>query len=321
MAKILLPEEFTEILKNEIRQCIGNDFDIKTLPPVWENNRFGRFGVVITRKVREMGKLSFAYYFVDAQYRYYLNGKGVDQIVVEIIDSFHPNALYPKPELNLYKSYKTVKDRILFKLINYYKNKESLKEIPHIRFFDLAIVFYYNVPASKGSILPITVTHKHMKEWGVKTEDLYKCAMENTPKVLEPVMELDDSSMWDISFTEPDDDSAGKLRKTQTAMEQGNDHDIYKLSNEKWYYGAAAMLYPGLLTQIADLMGANLYLFPRSVHECIIVLDDGCQDEGEIKKTAVKINTMQLDRKDVLSLKTYYFERNKREILLLYEDK
>ena len=48
---------------------------------------------------------------------------------------------------------------------------------------------------------------------------------------------------------------------------------MYVLSNQEKCFGAAALLYPHLLSHISKIFRKNFYVLPSSVHECILVPD------------------------------------------------
>ena len=58
------------------------------------------------------------------------------------------------------------------KLIHYERNKELLKKVPHIRFLDLAIVFYclISMDFTTGNAT-ILIHHSHLKNWNITTTD------------------------------------------------------------------------------------------------------------------------------------------------------
>ena len=100
-----------------------------------------------------------------------------------------------------------VKDRIIYKVINFEKNKDLLQGLPYVKYLDLAIVFYYLMPESlipnvDGSIL---IKNEHMERWQITTNDLMSAASTNTPKLLGTKVQ---GIMSTIAEYAPDDDLA-----------------------------------------------------------------------------------------------------------------
>ena len=80
------------------------------------------------------------------------------------------------------------------------------------------------------------------------------------------------------------------------------------LSNDKKAYGAACMLYPGVLERLAEEEGSSLYIMPSSVHETILLADNGRLEPDELKKMISEVNRTQVAPEDVLSDNLYYYD-------------
>lgn len=80
--------------------------------------------------------------------------------------------------------------------------------------------------------------------------------------------------------------------------------NMYVLTNKESYKGAYSVFYADL-KGIADKLGANLVLLPSSIHEWIIVADDG-RDVEDLKVMVKSVNgTMSKDEQ--LSDNVYYY--------------
>ena len=83
------------------------------------------------------------------------------------------------------QTFSNIRDKIALKLIHYERNKILLKDVPHIRFLDLAIVFYclISMDITQGSAT-ILIHHSHLKNWNMQTDDLFEIAKKNTQQIL-----------------------------------------------------------------------------------------------------------------------------------------
>lgn len=93
------------------------------------------------------------------------------------------------------------------KLIHYERNKELLEKVPHIRFLDLAIVFYclISMDFTTGNAT-ILIHHSHLKNWNITTTELFQIAKDNTQKILpEKLYDMNDV-IYELSgrLTHPD---------------------------------------------------------------------------------------------------------------------
>ena len=83
--------------------------------------------------------------YLEDFYKEYQEGKSMEGILEEIKEIYYGSRMENSINMDFFTDYEKAKKNIVYKLINYEKNKELLKEIPHKKFLDLAIVFYYLV--------------------------------------------------------------------------------------------------------------------------------------------------------------------------------
>ena len=78
------------------------------------------------------------------------------------------------------------------------------------------------------------------------------------------------------------------------------------------------MAYPDIIKEKLQEVGVtNAYILPSSVHEVIIIPDDGCGDKDMYNDMVKTINRTELDEKDILSDNVYYISENEKEITQL----
>ena len=88
------------------------------------------------------------------------------------------------------------------------------------------------------------------------------------------------------------------------------------LSNDRRAYGAACLLYPGVLEVIAEKEGCSFYILPSSVHEVILLPDDGEIVPDELKKMVAEVNRSYVAAEEVLTDSIYYFNMQKKEVVV-----
>lgn len=320
--------DFLDFIKTEVQSHMGEGYTISATH-VKKNNGILLDGITIAGK----GQRIFPAFYLNGCYRDYQEGKSTAEIVEEIIGAYHADGLRPEIDLDFFKSYQEMKDRVLFKLVHYHKNRELLKEIPHIRFLDLAILFYCKITnrlLENGTIL---ITNSHLAIWQVTTEELYQDAMRNTPadspaviqtmeEVVKGIYEHELQEKWGADAEVSQfidrmfDEEQQKVTVSKPDRVEGG-RMMYVLSNPKKLFGAAAMLYPQVVARFAERIAADLYLLPSSVHEIIMIPDDGLQDKDELLRMVSEINDTQVDPEEVLAYAVYHFNRRDSEILLL----
>jgi len=186
------------------------------------------------------------------------------------------------------------RDDVVFQLINYEKNQEMLKEYPHRRFLDLAVIYRILVFGPDGEWAGSLVNHSMMEAWKMTEEELYALAAKHTPEAL-PFM----------------------LRETGEMMAEEDVQDrMLLLGNERMTFGAAAMLFPELLERAAEIYQDSFLILPGSIHELYLVCD-GRKGLVPWKLAVETANRELVDPREWLSDHVYFYDREKKEVRIL----
>ncbi|MDE7298617.1 MAG: hypothetical protein K2N94_07280, partial [Lachnospiraceae bacterium] len=94
-------------------------------------------------------------------------------------------------------------------------------------------------------------------------------------------------------------------RKPEEVSCQSN--GLYILRNTGEKYGAAALLYPGVLQTLAENSGADLFLLPSSTHEMLVMKVDG-RKAKELQRVVMEVNRSELKPEDILSNQVYCYD-------------
>ena len=83
-------------------------------------------------------------------------------------------------------------------------------------------------------------------------------------------------------------------------------------TNRSRFYGAAGLLLLGMMEEYAKKMGSNLFLIPSSVHELILIPDDGRLPAKALNQMVKEVNREEVLPMDQLSGHVYYYDRESR---------
>ena len=137
------------------------------------------------------------------------------------------------------------------------------------------------------------VTNEVMKCWGVQKEELHKSAMENLCKTVPRIQKLTDFLLPNVAVLMPE-----------------LDLQLYMISNEECYFGAAMMLNQEVLDRVCNMIGEECYVLPCSVHE-ILAVPKGKHDLKELQSMVKEINTKSLEPEMYLSDNVYAYSRGR----------
>ncbi|MDR2889004.1 MAG: DUF5688 family protein [Lachnospiraceae bacterium] len=317
---------FLVAIKEAVQNMMGDEVTV-TITSIRKNNGITLDGMLIARKERGISPA----YYVNNQYQAMLEGKAIAAIAEEIVDLYERSDFPHQLNLEFFNSAEEMKSNVLYKLIHFQKNRELLNDLPHLRFMDLAIVFFCNLSEEyfeNGSVL---IHNRHVERWNLTAEELYQSAQLNTMRLCpETIIDMEEvmrgvfiRRLKDKIGTDEGGEELLKrfmeeqypnLAEKEFKQAKGR-YKMYVLGNEDRLFGAAAMLYPGVLDRFSDEMGLGLFLLPSSVHEIIIVPDDGSMDKDELQQIVSEINDNHVDPEEVLGYTIYYYDRHSKEIL------
>lgn len=242
---------------------------------------------------------------LDILYGKYVDGASLWKIFCEIISACDEYDSSASRLLDLVEDFELIRHRICYRLMNYGRNEELLKTMPHIRWLDLAIVLYIPVSVKSGKGFYIPVDNALVEKWGITdTDALFTEAFANTQKLFP-------GSVRDMEDVFKDYDSVLE------AGYENEDERMYIATNNEKFYGAAVVLYDNLLESFAQGIGRDLYLLPTSINEMTIVADLKGNAAAELRKVLQNVNHETTEDKDFLSNNIYRYERGTGNISIV----
>lgn len=237
-------EKFMEQVVGRVQEVVGADTDVQ-MKKIRKNNNVFLHGLLMSQK-KSNAVLTI---YLDGYYEMLKDGSmNLDHIVQSILKEYIDKKPHGKVDMDFFMNYENVKRRIIYHLVNREKNKELLADIPHEEFLDLAICFYYNYESPEIGDGVILIHNSHLDMWNVSCQELRRLADFNTPKLMPAEL----CSMNEAIAT------LGEGDLEDTSLEDTSKF-LYVLSNKKHCMGAAAILYPGILREIARRLGGNLH--------------------------------------------------------------
>ena len=306
--------EFGNKVKKNLEEYYNGDVMVR-INEVMKNNGLELLGISM---VSEKSNLSPTIY-MEPFYDKYKNGTPFAEVFRMITTQYEECRKEEHMNMEFFGNYEKVRGRIAFKLINYEMNLKLLSDIPHIKFYDLAIVFYYVVECNLLGNATILIHNNHVDTWNISEAVLYKDAMHNTqsmmPYRIESLTELLIEMMKsNISEGDADIDSI-----IEEQLEGTKDMPLYVLSNNLKQFGAACMAYDGMLKKIADTLDSDYVILPSSVHELIIVpVSSKDVDYEWLKNMVTEVNSTQLQLEEILSDSVYRYNRSTEKLTVMY---
>lgn len=214
------------------------------------------------------------------------------------------------PDKRCIQDFDLVKDYIVYRLINPDRNKKLLEDVPHISFLDLSIVFHCLSEKEQICTSSNLICNAHFAQWGVPLDMLYEAASVNTQRILGYDIQTMHSVMCEMMRENPEKFDGVLLDK----LEKGN--PIFVISNNYRTEGAACMLYPKLIGNIARTLGNNIYIIPSSVNELLLLSAISDAQGIQIRRSIREINDTGTKPEMILSYSLYYYDRGADKIMI-----
>ena len=295
-------KEFVEYIKMNAGYIAGEGGNI-TINHVIKNNGCEMDGLVIMEKGKDIAPTIY----LDSFYELYTNGENIKNIIRQIEVIYEQNKNNVTFDVNILKHFDTIKDKIVYKVVNYRSNEKLLEQVPHKRILDLAVVFYCLLDNEYGRSAPALIYNNNLKNWNVTIDDVYKAALKNTPDLLHSKI----SSMAALF-----EKCGVNVDGEEVDLKDYVPSDMYVLTNESKLNGAACILYENVLYDFAQKLGADLYILPSSVHEVILLPKLSMFEKDELVNMVKEVNTEGVAADEVLSDHVYEYNRTERLITM-----
>lgn len=295
-------KEFVEYIKMNAGYIAGEGGNI-TINHVIKNNGCEMDGLVIMEKGKDIAPTIY----LDSFYELYTNGENIKNIIRQIELIYEQNKNNVTFDVNILKHFDTIKDKIVYRVVNYRSNEKLLEQVPHKRILDLAVVFYCLLDNEYGRSATALIYNNNLKNWNVTIDDVYKAALKNTPDLLHSKI----SSMAALF-----EKCGVNVDGEEVDLKDYVPSDMYVLTNESKLNGAACILYENVLYDFAQKLGADLYILPSSVHEVILLPKLSMFEKDELVNMVKEVNTEGVAADEVLSDHVYEYNRTERLITM-----
>lgn len=196
--------------------------------------------------------------------------------------------------------YDIMKPKLAIEVISAEENAELLSKVPHERMEDLAVVYRIVLESNDDGRTSALVTGKLLELWGIDHDQLKADAMESVPQNRPAVI----YDMVDILKEYGADDMSFDI--------SGRKEVMYMASVPDNIGGAGVIAYPGFMDQAAEKIGGDFWILPSSVHEVLLVVDDGKQSAKALCRLVQSVNTEEVRPEERLSDHAYHYDCKER---------
>lgn len=281
-------EEFKQKVKDEIKSHLPAKYkDYRLKEDIVRKVNKELETLILLRDDPEAKNITYctATFYYEDYYQKYLLGATFEAIMGEMAAIV--NYTDSKGE-ELVKKHVNFGKCIVFQLINHEKNKKLLEKLPHRDILDLALT-YREVKIEDGQFYSAFIDYDLLKTINMTEDELYDFAYETTWNFMEPEI---------INVIET----------------------MHALTNKKFIWGAASIVYGELLEEFANRLGCDLYLLPASLNEMVILptcLPKDIVNDRTVKEMVRSVNKESITEEEWLSDNAYIYRRAEHCIEML----
>ena len=300
-------EVFKDEVLKKIEELTREDNLVIMQKSMYKNNGLKLDGLVIKEIDSEIAPIIY----INEWYEEYLKGKTIEEIADGILllsGSVIAEDVVPTvPEIN----WESVKDKLYVSVINADTNEELLKETPHRRIDDLAVIARIRVEQPELNNASIRVTNTVLTMLTKTKDEVLNQAVSNTEKldftcrtIKEMLCEMlgGESEIVDELFP----------------VEKENPMFVVTLPNG--VDGASVLACKEALTRMTDKVGEDVYILPSSIQEIILIPKSVGVELEDLQEMVSDVNRSEVAPSEVLSDNVYQFDRKTKKLSIAKTD-
>ncbi len=239
---------------------------------------------------------------IDKFYDALENGRSYDEIVDKAVEVIN-NGITQRPDIDVatLTDYSVMKEKLAMEVVSTEANKEMLETVPHQDIEDMAVVYRFVLSSDDDGRASILVTNQMIESMGVTPEQLHVDALENAPhikpaeikgmsEVMAEMMGVEQAEMMGIYPVAPEDEQ------------------IFVATVPDKIHGAGVLAYQDFMDQAAERAGGDFFILPSSIHEILIVPDNGKMGLKELEAMVREVNATQVAPADKLTDSVYHYD-------------
>ena len=233
---------------------------------------------------------------VEKAFAAYENGTPIPEIAEHFADAVEKGFREsPQVDLESISDYEQMKSKLSMEVVSAEKNAELLESVPHERMEDMAVVYRFVLDQTDSGNGTILVTNQLLEQYGITKEQLRADAMENAPEIRPSEIRGMSEVMSELA--------PGLIPEVAPEDEQ-----MFVATVPDKIHGAGVIAYPNFMEDAAQKMGGDFFVLPSSIHEVLLVKDNGQMTAKELEKMVKEVNATQVEPADQLTDHVYHYD-------------
>ena len=196
-------------------------------------------------------------------------------------------------------NYDAMKEKLMVQVVPTAANQEMLAGVPHVEQEDMSLVYRFVFDSNENGMASTLVTNQMLASYGISAEQLHADAMANAPEQFPAKVRSMQEVLAEMMGIEPE-------------MMPGEPAGMYVATCNNGVNGAGCIFYPEFMDQAAEKLQGDFFILPSSVHEVILLPDNGEMSSKELENMVQEINATEVEPADRLSDSVYHYDSQER---------
>lgn len=233
---------------------------------------------------------------VEKVFAAYENGTPIPEIAEHFADAVEKGFREsPQVDLESLSDYEQMKSKLSMEVVSAEKNAELLESVPHERMEDMAVVYRFVLDQMDSGNGTILVTNQLLEQYGITKEQLRVDAMENAPEIRPFEIRGMSEVMSELA--------PGMIPEVAPV-----DEKMFVATVPDKIHGAGVIAYPNFMEDAAQKMVGDFFVLPSSIHEVLLVKDNGQMTAKELENMVKEGNATQVEPADQLTDHVYHYD-------------
>ena len=295
------------------------DFKEKFIEDV--SDRLYEQGAEVNISVHEVNKLNESYEAItvtpegsnigvnvgiDKFFGAYEHGTSYEDVVDRAVDTIsHGIAERPAFDVASLTDYSQMKEKLAMEVVSAEANKDLLETVPHKNMEDMAVVYRFVLSSDDDGRASILVTNQIIESMGVTPEQLHADALENAPHI-KP------AEIRGMSEVMAEHVGPAQAEMMGIVPMDSEDEQMFVATVPDKVHGAGVLAYQDFMDQAAERVGGDFFILPSSIHEILIVPDNGQMDLKTLEDMVKDVNATQVAPADKLTDSVYHYDSKEK---------
>lgn len=243
---------------------------------------------------------------IERFYDAYNEGRPFDEVVDKAVETIN-HGINERPDFDIdsFTDYSQMKEKLAMEVVSAETNREMLENVPHKDLEDMAVVYRFVLSSDDEGRASILVTNQILESMGVTPEQLHADALEIAPQIKPAEIRGMSEVMAEMMGME-------QAEALGIMPMRPEDEQLFVATVPDKTHGAGVLAYQNFMDQAAERVGGDFFILPSSIHEVLIVPDNGRMDLKELEAMVRDVNATQVAPADKLTDNVYHYDSKEK---------